>query len=137
MKIVTFAKPDTVIGYSKTQEKHMKVWKIVFYTIGLIPWTFIISLMAFYFHAGQLLGHLPKYDQPDPRKLSIYNDYSPYVDLTGAIWLFSLIAWILLVVTYLVAKRKNIDWTPVLISGIGHLFGILLFMSGVMEWYGD
>lgn len=115
----------------------MKNWKTYFYGLGTIPLIFSISLLTFYFHAGLILGRLPRYNQPDPKELGIYFDYLPIISLTGNIWIYSLIFWLLLTVVYLIAKRKQIIWKPIIISALGQVCAISLFLSGVMEWYAD
>ncbi|MBX3163066.1 MAG: hypothetical protein KF900_01180 [Bacteroidetes bacterium] len=119
----------------------MKTWKIIFYILGIIPCTFIISLLTFYFHAGLILGYLPSFSHPDPKELSIYKDYSPFVDWTGSMWLFSFIVWLFVTIAYIIKiriiDRNKIEWTSIIISGIGHFFGILLMFSEINEWYWD
>ncbi|MES2617300.1 MAG: hypothetical protein V4613_05445 [Bacteroidota bacterium] len=115
----------------------MKIWKIIFYTLGVIPWSFIVTLMSFYYEAGNILGHAPTYDNPDPGELSIYKNYAPYIDFTAEVWLYSLILWIILCIVYIIAKRKEIQWTPIVISGIGQFWGIRLLFSDIFVWYID
>ncbi len=115
----------------------MKSWKILFYILGLIPLGFIISLLSFYFHAGRILGNLPRYNQPDPKELEIYSEYSPYIDLSGEVWIYSLLMWIISTILYLILKRRQISWTPVIVSTFGQACAIVLFLSGIMEWYAD
>lgn len=113
----------------------MKYWKIVFWVLGILPIGFVISILSFYFHAGQILGNPPHYNQPDPKELDIYTDYSPFVDWTAEIWLWSVPIWLILSVVYLILKRKEINWRPIVISGTGQILGILTLLSGVFEWY--
>ena len=115
----------------------MKIWKSIFYMLAVTPWLFIISLMAFYIHAGRILDRPPNYNQPDPKELSIYEDYAPYIDFFGSIWICSLMLWVVLSIIYLIVNRKKIEWLPLIISGIGHFFGFLLLLSGIFEWYVD
>ena len=115
----------------------MKIWKTIFYFLGVIPWTFIVSLMTFYFKAGQVLGHAPKYSNPDPKELDIYKYYAPYINWTAGIWLCSIVVWFILTIIYLIIMRKRIEWTPIIISGTGQFFAILLLLSGIFEWYID
>jgi hypothetical protein len=115
----------------------MKIWKTIFYFLAIIPWPFIVSIMTFYFKAGQVLGHGPSYNNPDPKELDIYKVYSPYVDWTAEVWGCSLLVWFALAITYLIIMRKRIEWTPLIISSTGQIFGILLLFSGIMEWYVD
>ena len=115
----------------------MKIWKTTFYMLAIIPWTFIGPLLAFYIHAGQVLGHSPTYNQPDPKELAIYADYEPFVHWTATVWLYTFMCWMLLAVIYLVAERKNIVWAPVIVSGVGQLAAVFLLLSGIFEWYID
>lgn len=112
----------------------MKIWRLIFYILAVIPWTFIAALLTFYIKANQVLGYPPTYNNPDPGKLAIYKEYAPYVDWTADVWLKSLLAWFILTIIYLFIMRKKIDWMPIFISGIGQYFGILLILSGIFEW---
>ena len=115
----------------------MKIWKTLFYFLAIFPWTFIVSLMTFYFKAVQVLGHAPSYNNPDPGKLDVYKIYAPYIDSTADIWLYSLLVWFTMTIVYLITMRKSTEWTPIIISGIGQIFGILLLFSEISEWYLD
>ena len=115
----------------------MKNWKIIFYILAIIPWTFIVSLLTFYFKAGEVLGHFPSYNQPDPKELSIYKDFSPIVNWTAGVWIYSFLAWLLMAIVYVALKRKNTEWKPIIVSGIGQFCGMLLLFSGITEWYMD
>ena len=115
----------------------MKIWKSIFYILAVTPWLFIISLMAFYIHAGRILDRPPNYNQPDPKELSIYYDYAPYIDFFASIWICSLMLWVVVSIIYLIVNRKKIEWLPLVMSGRGHFFGFLLLLSGIFEWYVD
>ena len=109
----------------------------MFYFLAIIPWTFIVSLMTFYFKAGQVLGHAPSPNNPDPKELDICKIYSPFVDWTADIWLYSFFLWLLLTIAFIIVNRKKMYWTPLVVSGVGQFFGILLLLSGIFEWYID
>lgn len=115
----------------------MNYWKIIFWILGILPVGFVVSITSFYFEAGQILGRLPYYDHPDPKNLSIYADYSPYVDWTAEIWLASFPLWILLTIIYLIVNKKNLQWAPIVISGTLQVLGISILLSGIFEWYID
>jgi hypothetical protein len=115
----------------------MKYWKFIIITLGLIPVGFITSLLAFYFHAGQLLGRLPIANMDDPANFPIYSTYHPLINVTGNLWLFSFIAWTIVVGLYLFLQRSNISWRPVFFSAVGQGLAILLFLSKISEWYAD
>lgn len=121
---------------SNTNLLAMKTWKIILITFGIIPWPFIISLSAFFFHAGNLLDHSPTYGNPDPKDLAIYADYSPFIDISLLLWIYSFLAW-LLVILFLILSRKKISWNSVIYGAFSHLFALALFFSGVFEWYVD
>jgi len=115
----------------------MKYWRASVYGLGIIPLIFSISLLAFYFHSALIIGRFPTYGHPDPKSLGIYVLYSPIVYLASAIWMCSLILWLITIVAYIIAKRKQIIWQPVIIGLIAHVFAILLVLSRVMEWFVD
>lgn len=112
-------------------------WKIGFITNGLIPFGFVISLMTFYFHASIILGRFPKYNQPDPKELDIYKIYSGFIISCGTIWIFSLLALIVMALAYCIIKRKKINWKLIGLSSTGHLIAIILFLSRILKWFAD
>ena len=115
----------------------MSKWNIVIVILGLLPYGFLLSLLTFYFHVAAVIGRLPFYDNPDPKKLAIYSSYKSIIDSTGSIWMYSFFAWILVVLPYLIIQKRSVFWKPSRIGTIGYLVGILLFFSGIMKWYAD
>lgn len=115
----------------------MKTWKILLITFGLTPWPFIISSSAFYFHAGNLLGHSPSYGNPDPKDLAIYSDYALFINISLLIWIYAFLTWLMLVALLLIFFRKNISRRILLFGAFSHFCGIALLFSGVFEWYVD
>ena len=115
----------------------IKYWNWIIILFGLIPFGFIISILSFYFHAGHILGRFPSYCQPDPTDLTIYATYSPFIDITGGIWVVSLLAWPIVIIAYLFINRKNISWRLIISSVVGQIIAILLFSSKISEWYFD
>ena len=107
------------------------------YLLGLMPFGFALSLSAFYIHATNILGYFPRYNQPDPKELDIYICYEPVISLAGNLWICSVPIWLFLIAGYLIISRKNINWTPFVFSLIGQCCAILLFLSGIMEWFAD
>ncbi len=115
----------------------MKYWKIAFYILGVIPLGFIISLLVFYFRVGLILGRLPFPSYDDPKNFDIYTIYSDFIYLSSSLWIISLFAWFIIVGIYSIIHRKQIKWTPVLISLISQIIAILLAFSRIFEWFLD
>ena len=115
----------------------MKIWRPILIILGLIPFGFIISLLSFYLHAGQLLGRLPRANSNHPQLFSIYSTYQPLVELTGELWIYSFIAWIFLVAIYLFRYRKDASLGHVIFSAIGQGLAVILFCSEICVWYAD
>jgi hypothetical protein len=115
----------------------MKYWKIELLVLGLIPFGFTISLLAFYFHAGKLLGHLPSYDNPDPKDIAVYGFYQPIIITSFNIACYAFCAWLASVIVYLVVNRKQIAWLYLLGSATGPVIAFLLLRSDIFEWFLD
>jgi len=115
----------------------MRIWKIIFYLLGIIPWFFIVPLITFYFHARKILGYFPHYNNPDPKNLNIYSDYSPFINWSFGIWFYTFFVWFLLTIIYLIIYRKKIKWSPMILACIGNIIGLLLVFSKIFEWYID
>ena len=114
-----------------------KRWKAFLWILGILPIGFISSILTFYFHAGQILGRLPHYNMPDPKELSIYADYSPFINFGLGIWLISFPIWLIFIIAYLIIQRKSINWLPIIIGGIIQIIAIRILFSGIIEWYAD
>lgn len=115
----------------------MNHWRSWFSVFGIISVIFCISLLGFYFHAGYILGRFPTYGHPDPKTLANYGSYSPIILVTGNIWICSLPIWLIVTVTYVILKRKQVLWRPVLLSLLAQICAISAFLSRAMEWYAD
>ena len=115
----------------------MKFLKIACYTLSFIPIIFIGVLTSFYFKAEKILGYFPKYNKPDPKTLDIYSSYSPIINFTTGMWIFSLLTWVLLTVICILFNSKVSDWKPIIICGLVQCLGVFFFLSGIMEWYAD
>ena len=113
---------------------NMKIYVII---LGFLANLFSICLLAFYFHSGAILGYLPSYNQPDPKRISIYSFYSPLISITGNIALFALPISIILILIYVIIEGRSISWRTVVFNLISFSIAILLFLSGIMEWYAD
>lgn len=116
----------------------MKISKILLYSLGAFPLTFVVSLMSFYLHAKHELGYAPTPGEPDPKELSIYIDYYPFIHWTGTIWLFSFLVWVTIIMVYLAKYgRKTATFASVIFSCIGQFCGIGLLLTDIIIWYWD
>jgi H+/gluconate symporter-like permease len=115
----------------------MKTWKYIFYILGIIPYFWIISLLTFFLHSSIKLGYFPETYLPDPKDLDIHNFYSPFIDFFGQIWVLSFLLWIVLVITYIIIKRKNTNWKNIFYSAIGEILAISVVFSDINDWYCD
>ncbi len=107
-------------------------------SIGILPWVFIWSLLAFYFHAWGILGHAPSYAMPDPKNFDIYDFYAPIIYNGMQLWLLSSCGLVLAVVIYLFEKEK---WQRILSLFLfcvtGQIIATVLLFSRVFEWFID
>ena len=112
-------------------------WEKTILVLGFFPLGFIISLLMFYFHAGFVLGHLPSYNFPDPKELSLYLIYHKIIIISTYIFLFSLAGWLTIILWYILNYRKNILWNALFLSAFIHISAIVLFCSDIFEWFMD
>lgn len=111
-----------------------KILKKLIYIGGLLPLTFLIPLLSFYFHAGIILGHFPSYNNPDPKQLAPYEFYENIISITGNIWVVSFPIWLILLIIYSIKIRKN--FKSVITTAI-QLLTVGILFSGILEWYAD
>lgn len=112
-------------------------WKIGFLIHGILPFGFIISLLAFYLHTRTFLGYFPEYNKPDPKTLDFYDSYSFLVNSTIGLWIISFVITIPLILVYFVIKRKKSDWKLIGFSLASQSIAIVLFFSDIFKWYID
>ena len=110
--------------------KYLK-FSLVFF--GFVPLAFVLSLLAFYFHAGIVLGHLPQYDFPDPKELSIYSNYALLINFFG-VWSYSFVIWLFVVI---ISATKKIHGKFIIFGLLAYLSAILITFSEVTNWYMD
>jgi hypothetical protein len=115
----------------------MKAWKITFYILAIIPLLFISPILIFYFHTAYHVGHLPTYGNPDPKYSDLYNIYSPIVNFSISLWIFSVLPWLALLLIHSSKKDKEHLLRIKGWGGIFYLIAFLLLFSVVFEWYVD
>ncbi|NJX16519.1 hypothetical protein [Tamlana crocina] len=115
----------------------MKYLKRIIYLVTIPAIGFSITLLTFYFHAGIVLGKLPKYNQPDPKTLEFYENYEMLISFFGNLWVITALLWLLLALIYLFKNRKNIFWKPIVISAFAQGLAIAILFSEITEWFAD
>ena len=114
-----------------------KIWRFVFYFFTIFPMIFVLSLLAFYFHTGYILGHLPIQSMNDPKNYSIYSFYAPIIVWSFGVAFCLFFIWILTVISYCVFNKNKIDRKPILITLGLYIAMIGLFFSDITVWFGD
>src|SRR5689334_11286887 len=75
--------PDIFSPFVQTIEKRIRrinrILIALLYLTTLCSLVYFTSLLSFYFHARNILGRFPSYDNPDPKELSIYNQYNEVI----------------------------------------------------------
>jgi len=115
----------------------MKTWKYIFYTLGIIPYFWIISLLTFYLHSSIRLGYFPEAYLKDPKDLDIYFTYSSFIEFFGQLWMISFPFWFILVTIYIIVSRKNTNWKYILYTLTGEILAIYTLFSNINNWYWD
>ena len=106
--------------------------------LGLLPVGFIVPLLSFYFHACWELGCRPSYDNPDPKVVSGYTAYSPVVFNAFVIWFYTFLPWLIATATYSTLNWKSQkNWAFVKISVFTQLVCLMMFLTGIVEWFMD
>lgn len=107
------------------------------YLTGASSLGYIISILSFYFHAKNVLGWFPTYDNPDPGKLVAYKKYVSIIDPAFEIWVICLLFWTALVIFYLAINQKHRKWKHLVFSSIGHIVALIITFSSIFAWYVD
>ncbi len=112
----------------------LKFW---YFLLGVIPFSFVISLIIFYFHSRQILGRFPFYDYPDPKELHIYIFYSPFINFFAICWIYSLLLWLSTLILNKIIDDKNIPSNFIIFGLVSFVISIIIFFSPILEWYMD
>lgn len=114
-----------------------KIITWLLYLLGIAPFSYIISILTFYFHARNILGRFPSYDNPDPGKLPIFRTYDRVIDRTFEIWAISFLVWIVLAIWLLIKTRETVSVRTIKVTSIGHVIAIFITLGPIFEWYID
>ena len=114
-----------------------KTISFLIYMLGISPFFYIAPILTFYFHARNILGRFPSYDNPDPKKLSIYTTYNNIISPAFEIWVICLLIWIILCILLIIITRQKVYTTPIKMTCIGHVIAVLIALSPIFEWYID
>ena len=110
---------------------------VLLYLTGISPLPFVISILAFYFHAESVLGHFPTYDNPDPKQLREYDSYNRIIEPSFLIWFFGLALWLAIVITYMILFKSKLKPLPLIVGVLAHVTAIAVIISEILNWYMD
>ena len=116
---------------------HYKKWNIIFYVLAFMAALFVVLLVAFYIHAGFIVGHLPIASLNDPKNFSIYRLYAPFIWTSAALLTVLFPSGLVLLPVYFISKRKPILWKPIclFVSAYGLAFAMLF--TDIFVWFLD
>jgi uncharacterized BrkB/YihY/UPF0761 family membrane protein len=114
-----------------------KIITTFLYFTGASSLGYIISILSFYFHAKNILGWFPTYDNPDPGKLVAFKKYNSIIEPAFEIWVICLLIWTVLAIFYLVINQKHVKWKHLVVSSIGHIIALMITFSNIFGWYVD
>ena len=117
----------------KQQERFFKIGFLLFFATAF---SFATSLLSFFVHSWIILGYAPNYDHPDPKELPIYTIYSPIIELTGNVWIFSFPVLLIFAMFYSGKRTININWKWIASAFFMHLISFVVFCF-LFEWYLD
>lgn len=115
----------------------MKNIKNIIIIWGYLPYTFVITLLVFYFHVGLLIGELPQVSVNDPKNFEIYQYYSPIINLSLNLMFYTFALWIFLSIYFDREFNFKINRKHFVLIFSGYIFSIILFFSNIMTWFVD
>ena len=98
---------------------------------------FVVSILTFYFHASKIIDHLPSYNNPDPKQLNIYENYSLIINFTIGLWFFSFIICLILLIFLWVKTRNNANYRLIVSAIVLQCIPIVIISSDIFKWYID
>lgn len=111
----------------------------LFIVFGIPPLLCFLVLNLFYFHAAYIVGHLPFYNNPDPKELNIYLNYDITIFILINFSFYLFIPWAIFTLYYGIRFRKHLknNWKPMTFSLICYGLLISLLSSEIFTWYID
>ena len=112
--------------------------KFFIYSSLAIPWGFAIMLSLFYLHAYLITGTLPSYAKPDPKDLSIYPVYALIVYPLMILWLFTVLPYIVSIISFTVRFPSKKYFFPIALFIIGQtLCFYIITQTEMFDWFLD
>lgn len=112
--------------------------RIIFFISAVSPYGFVIALLSIYFHFRIVFGYFPVYgDRDQPQQFSFYPYYDSIIEYSFLIELGALPILISFILIKIFLPEKLIKWRTILLGSVGHIIVLLLFFSGIFEWYLD
>lgn len=115
----------------------MKWLKRIIWLLGIPPLAFAITILTFYFHVAIQDGHLPTYNNPDPKYTGLYVYYATIIETSLTLWFYTFLVWLVIIIVYLFKNKDNYTNKPVVATIIFQVMAILVCMSEVLEWFVD
>jgi hypothetical protein len=111
----------------------------LFFIIGAIPFLCFFILNLFYFHSAIIVGHLPTYDNPDPKELPIYEFYSFIIFILMNLSLYIFLPWLVFTIYHCIRFRKYLskNWKAIVFPIVTYSLLILEFFSEKIGWFMD
>ena len=94
---------------------------------GLWPYVLLVFLVLFWLYACCVLGHIPTYNNPDPKVLRLYIYISPVIKASFLTIVFSLLVIPMLIIIQL--TLKPFGWRRFIISQAGYVMHFITFMA--------
>lgn len=111
----------------------------LFLIIGAIPFLCFFLLNLFYFHSAIIVGHLPTYDNPDPKELSFYEFYSFIIFILMNLSFYIFLPWIVFAIYHCIRFRKYLskNWKAIVFPIVTYSLLILEFFTEKIGWLMD
>lgn len=114
----------------------MRLTRSLFFC-ALPPALFCLLLLAFYGHARILLGRFPNYDNPDPKELSAYSFYAPFIYGVLLLSFCSFVSWLIIISQWLYVKKRRIDYFLITAGMACYPAALAEIHSPIGDWFFD
>lgn len=84
----------------------MKLWKMLLYGLGALPWIFTISLWGFYYHVAKLLRYYPTSNHPGFGHFHCSDLYCHFMSYLSITWMLSIPLFALMTLIFFILKNK-------------------------------
>ncbi len=119
------------------EQNKRNLYNILLYATAFPAIIWSISITTYYVKAAIEVGHLPSYNNPDPKIFSYHTFFSDIIESALVLWVLIFLIWLLVIGIHVYNEKRNLNKKSIIISGVFQLIGFSVLFSEMFEWFVD